>query len=208
MVRSVSGNLATLVATLAVGILPVVLAVTPAGAHTDFVGSDPKDGATLGQVPREVALEFSDDMDPQLSTITVRVEGGRSTPLRVTSGAKPTVLAAAIPDAQDLPDGSATRWTITFRVVSRDGHPVVGTTQFLVRPPRTPSSTEKGDDGAAIPSDEGSAETGQREAAAESTDAANDRAVWPLVALGVGALLVVVGAVGAVMRLVGRDRDA
>jgi methionine-rich copper-binding protein CopC len=186
-----------LVARVVVGTALLVLAAPPAGAHTDFVRSDPTDGARLDEIPREVALEFSDDMDPQLSTVILSTERGHSTPLKVTNGARPTILVAELPAATDPADGGATRWTITFRVVSRDGHPVVGSTQFLVRAPSPDTSDAR------------AGETAGGLAAGEpGTSTAGDRAAWPLVALGVGALLLVAGAVGAIMRLTGRGRDA
>lgn len=196
------------VGTLLTASVAVTLTTAPVAAHTDFVGSDPRDGARLDGIPGEVLLEFSDEMDPQLSTVTARVDSGDNTPLEVTSGANRTVLAAAIPDALTPPDGSSTRWTVTFRVVSDDGHPVVGTTQFYVPVPSTPSPSAPGGDDAATDSDPSSTETTEGAAASEADpDRADDQAAWPLVALGVGALLLLLGAVGATMRLVGRDRD-
>lgn len=204
---SISRPLATLVATLVVGTAPVALVAAPASAHTDFVGSDPKDGATLREVPREVVLEFSDDMDPELSSIAVRVEDGRNTPLQVTGGAKPTVLVAQVPDAMQPAAGGATRWTVTFRVVSSDGHPVAGTTGFVVRTATTPSTpsdedTPSASDPSPTANPDGQA-TGQAAA-----DPADERGVWPLVAVGIGALVLLGGAVAATMRLTGRSRDA
>lgn len=190
-----------------VGAALLVLAAPPADAHTDFVRSDPRDGARLDEIPREVTLEFSDDMASHLSTVTLSTERGRSTPLQVTSGARPTILVAELPATTDPADG--TRWTITFRVVSRDGHPVVGSTEFLVRSPSTSSSSVPSQDDAPDTSHASAGETAEGVVAGEpGTDAAGDRALWPLVALGVGALLLVSGVVGAIMRLTGRGRDA
>ncbi|WP_299932687.1 copper resistance CopC family protein [uncultured Nocardioides sp.] len=192
----------------------VTLSGAPAGAHTDFLGSDPQDGAELPDVPSELSLEFSDEMDPQLSTVTIRVDGGRPTPLELTSGADRNRLVAAVPDDLAASDGSTTRWTATFRVVSRDGHPVVGATQFVVRtasPDGTSSpssSPTSGGDEARAGSNRVSTDAPEPEAAEESGTAATDgREVWPVVALGVGALALLVVGVGAIMRLVGRDQD-
>ena len=188
-------------------LVALVMVAAPARAHTDFVGSDPEDGARVDAVPREVALEFSDDMDPQLSTITVRLDGGRSTSLEVAGGARATVLVAQVPDAVVSPAGRETRWTVTFRVVSRDGHPVSGTTEFVVRtaatssmPSEKSSSTAPGPDPTDAPDSQVTREAG--------ADPAQDRAVWPLVALGVGVLVLLGGAIAATMRLTGRGRDA
>lgn len=209
MVSPFSRLVAGRVARLAVLVVPAVLVAAPAGAHTDFIGSVPKDGANLDEIPREVALEFSDDIDPQLSTIALRIESGRSTPLRVTVGATPTVLVAQVPDAIKVSADSAKRWTVAFRVVSRDGHPVAGTVEFVVRTSTTPSADGPGDDGATTPSDLDPTEgAGGRSPDRSTDDTADERKVWPLVAIGVGALVLLIGAVAATMRLTGRGRDA
>ena len=192
---------------LALLIVALVLVAAPAGAHTDFLASDPKDGAKLDEVPREVALEFSDDMDPRLSTVTLRIEGGSSTPLQVTVGAKATVLVAQVPDDVEPPTGRETQWTITFRVVSRDGHPVSGATGFVVRTATTSSTPSDG----SSPTASKPSPTGDPDSQVTSqagADPAEDRAVWPLVAVGVGVLALLGGAVAATMRLAGRGRDA
>lgn len=197
------------VAILVASISLSFLAAAPAGAHTDFLGADPKDGARLDAVPREVALEFSDDMDPQLSTITVRVEGGRSTPLEVTAGARPTVLVAQVPDAVQPPAGRTTQWTVTFRVVSRDGHPVSGTTGFVVRTATATASSTPSDAGSPTASDPGPTDNPDSQVTSPAAaDPEEDRAVWPLVAVAVGALVLLGGGVAATMRLTGRGRDA
>ena len=90
------------------------------------------------QVPTRVRLEFSDDMDPALSTVTLREGDGAGTSLELASGRtrdRAGGNGAGLADAggRDAPGGRS-----TFRVVSRDGHPVVGTLEFVVRAsPRT-----------------------------------------------------------------------
>jgi hypothetical protein len=44
-----------------------MLTISPGSAHTGFVGSNPPDGAMLEDAPREVRLEFSEEMDPALT---------------------------------------------------------------------------------------------------------------------------------------------
>lgn len=193
----------------------VMLPVSPSVAHTDFVGSDPHEDARLDEVPPELRLEFSDAMDPSLSTVALQVEGGGSTQLSLQNGANRNVLLATVPPSLQ-PEGTTTAaWTATFRVVSRDGHPVVGTLEFTVRtssgtrPSATPSSTS-------LPSNDASSEPSPGPSEAPEPDIVDqpdgggrsDTDAWPLVAVGVGALGLLVLAVGATMRLVGRDRDA
>ncbi len=196
---------------VAAGLVAGVGAVSaPAAAHTDFIGADPHDGATIRELPAEVRLEFSDDMDPGLSTVTLRGSDGESTPLDLANGTQPTVLAAAVPDTLVPKGGTTTRWTVTFRVVSRDGHPVAGSSTFVVRTPLSPrtapdssppsaeaTETPKPDPASSTASDP--EEPGEREPG-------TGEAVWPA-AIGLGVLALLALAVGTVMRLVGRDTD-
>lgn len=207
MVSPVPRLVVSVVVLMALVIVALVLVAAPAGAHTDFVGSDPKDGARLDEVPREVALEFSDDMDPRLSTITLSIEGGSSSPLEVTGGARATVLVAQVPDHVEPTTGRETQWTITFRVVSRDGHPVSGTTGFVVRTAATsPAPSDESSPTASKPSP--TTNPDERVTTQAAADPAEDRTAWPLVAVGIGVLVLLGGAVAATMRLTGQGRDA
>ena len=205
---------ASLVVILIVGAC-ALLAAAPAEGHTDFIGADPHDGANLHEAPRDVRLEFSDAMDPGLSTVTVQVGNATSPPLEVTGGGQTTVLVAAIPSAMRPEDGTTTRWTVRFRVVSRDGHPVVGTTTFVVRAPKsatlsaTPGASPTTQDPASRGSDPGSRAAADLEAPDQSGGgSAGGQPPWPLLAVGVGMLALLALAVGTVMRLVGRDPDS
>lgn len=184
----------------------------PADAHTDFIGADPPDGATLRELPTDVRLEFSDEMDPGLSTVTLRDRDGASTTLDLANGTNPAVLVAAVPDALVPEDETTTRWTVTFRVVSRDGHPVTGSSTFVVRTPESASASQNQSPPSAT--DTASPETrpdtgttsdpeapGGREQ--ETGDA---RTLWPA-GIGLGVLALLVLAVGTVMRLTGRGTD-
>lgn len=208
MVNAAVRSLAVVVTTLLGAGVGAVTA--PAAAHTDFIGADPRDGATLRELPAEVRLEFSDDMDPGLSTVTLRGGDGGSTPLDLTNGTQPTVLAAAVPDTLAPNDGTTTRWTVTFRVVSRDGHPVAGSSTFVVRTPLSPrtspdSSPPSAEDTASPGPDPGSS-TASDPQAPGGREPGTGEAVWPA-AIGLGVLALLALAVGTVMRLVGRDTD-
>ena len=209
MVNATVRSLAVVVATLLGA--GVGATTAPAAAHTDFIGADPRDGATVRELPAEVRLEFSDDMDPGLSTVTLQDGAGGSTPLDLSSGTQPSVLVASVPDALGPEDGTVTQWTLTFRVVSRDGHPVAGTSTFVVRtPPSTGTSPASTPSSAA---DSGSPEPDLGSSTASDPDEPGGRepgngdAVWPAV-IGFGFLALLLLAVGTVMRLVGRDPDS
>lgn len=197
-------------AALAAGIVAVA---GPAAAHTDFIGADPHDGANLHALPGEVRLEFSDTMAPGLSTVTLQDGDGRSTTLDVANGGKATVLVATVPDMLAPEDGTTTRWTVTFRVVSRDGHPVVGSTTFAVRTPETPTSSPSASSSSSLGTVSPEPEPGASATAEPDVPANDEQGVpegtdaWPL-GVGLGVLALLVLAVAAVMRLVAaRDSD-
>ena len=155
-------------------------------------------------------LEFSDDIDTSLSTVTIRVGDGDASRLELASGAPASVLRATLPDslAGSLSPGIATRWTVSFRVVSRDGHPVAGSTAFTVRasasetaapdsdPPSSPTASSAPTSEASEPDGADTSEAG----------AGDDRTGW-LVAVALGVLVLLMLSVATVMRLVGKDAE-
>ncbi|MER7787117.1 copper resistance CopC family protein [Streptomyces sp. NPDC097640] len=103
-----------------------VVTAPPAAAHTGLTGSAPDDGATVAASPARVSLSFNDPMDARYSRVAVTGASGRS----VTTGA-PKVDGRTVSQAltAELPAG---RYTVGYRVVSADGHPVSGSYSFTV----------------------------------------------------------------------------
>jgi methionine-rich copper-binding protein CopC len=115
------------VATLAVALLVAFLGTlgtaTPASAHTALKSSSPADGATLTAAPESVRLAFtgkpsSADLAVTLDNEIVPLAG----PVRVDGSE--VVAQVSLP-------GPGT-YTVAYRIVSSDGHPVQGTTRFTV----------------------------------------------------------------------------
>ncbi|WP_262698538.1 MULTISPECIES: copper resistance CopC family protein [Streptomyces] len=125
---------ATVVAGLLVCAAPVAVATAPpAAAHTELTGNTPGDGARLTTAPGRVSLSFNDQMDARYSRIAVTGASGRSLttgPVKVDGRTVTRTLAA------DVPPG---RYTVGYRVVSADGHPVSGSYTFTVTTARTTS---------------------------------------------------------------------
>lgn len=180
--RWAAGTLACLLA-----LATVLLGAAPASAHAALVDSDPADGASLPEAPGEVSFTFSEDIQqPAYVVVTAageRVEQGK---VRV-DGTRVSVDVAA--------DAPAGRWTMAYRVVSVDGHPVTGTVAFEVERARaTPSESASPSETApsASPSQEASSTR-----AAAGTAADDDTGWWPLhaehVALGAGLLVLAAG---------------
>jgi methionine-rich copper-binding protein CopC len=114
-----------------------------ASAHARLVSISPADGQTVATPPAQVVITFSED----LLAPAVRIEVNDAEGVPVTEG-KPVVEGAVA--TQPLVAGlSAGGYSVTYRVVSKDGHPVSGSTTFTARaaaattstPPRTPATT-------------------------------------------------------------------
>lgn len=106
----------------------------PAAGHTDLVSSSPSAGAHLDTAPRSVTLDFSEQMSPELSAVSLDV-AGENLSLRVRAGSSSTALVADVPPGVSSRPGVTTAWRVAYRVVSRDGHPVTGQLRFQVRGP-------------------------------------------------------------------------
>ncbi|MFC9648724.1 MULTISPECIES: copper resistance protein CopC [unclassified Streptomyces] len=120
----------------------VVLA-PPAQAHTALASSDPSDKSTLPASPGEIALTFNEKMDGAYARVAVTGPDDRSVASGSATAKGRTVtqrLTAAVP---------AGRYTVAFRVVSTDGHPVTGSLTYTVTPPPAPAASS--DDTAASP---------------------------------------------------------
>ena len=106
--------------------LALLVAVAPAAAaHDQLISTDPPDGAVLDTAPASVGLTFSEDV---LDISTTVVVAGPSGSVPTTASVDGTTVTAALP--ADLPDGA---YTVTWRVVSGDGHPVQGSFGFTVQ---------------------------------------------------------------------------
>ncbi|WP_117667066.1 copper resistance CopC family protein [Micromonospora sp. MW-13] len=110
----------------------VVLGVpTPAQAHNSLRSADPARDATLNVAPTEIALEFTERLNPTFTTIVVTDAGNQ----RVGTGA-PVVAETRGTVTLTAPLGNGT-YTVAYRVVSADGHPVQGSYAFAVADPRS-----------------------------------------------------------------------
>lgn len=173
--RSIAGAVAVAVALLTAG--------TPAMAHTDLVDSSPKDGTTVDAAPSAVELVFSEAIAAQYTQVAVLSAAGE----HVEAGPPETNRERVTQPVGDLSPGA---YTISYRVVSADGHPVSGELAFSIAPPpdTTPSP-------APTP-----VATHAAEAPASSTDEGGT-----LTGLIVG-LLAAVGAVAVIMYAAMRTR--
>lgn len=96
-----------------------------ASAHAALLGSDPKDGARVASLPARVDLEFSESMSAPAYIVVTAPDG-----TAIQKG-EVKVDDADVSVALDDP-GLAGAYTVAFRAVSADGHPVTGQFGFTV----------------------------------------------------------------------------
>ena len=113
-------------AAMAGGLTLDVLTAQPASAHATLVATTPGDGERLESPPAEVTLEFSEGVSVDAGYVRVLGPGGE----RVDAGA-PVEDGGVItaPLRSGLPDAS---YTVSYRVVSEDAHPISGAYAFVV----------------------------------------------------------------------------
>ena len=118
--------------------LAAVVFAGPAAAHDVLLSSDPADGSTVQTAPPSVTLTFDQPVQNFEPVVTVTGPDGQS----YQSGS-PTVDSTVVTNAVG-PLTAAGEYVIAYRVVSADGHPVVGEVkfQFTGTPaPAAPSET-------------------------------------------------------------------
>ncbi|MCU1693498.1 MAG: hypothetical protein JWM64_2589 [Frankiales bacterium] len=115
--------------TALVAFVVLLLGAGPAAAHSELVWTAPNDGQVFGSTsPADVRLSFSEKVQERLSTVRLLGPGGQvRTGALVHPEHDATTLEASVP--AELPDGG---YTVAWRVVSADGHPVDGAYGFRV----------------------------------------------------------------------------
>lgn len=127
----------TLLATAtALGILlAATTAIAPASAHDELVSSTPAADAALDPAPSEIVLTYSDNILEVGVEVTVTDADGAEWVADTPAVSGPTVT---VPLQSDMPGGA---YTVDWRVVSSDGHPISGTIPFTVTTPASPSAS-------------------------------------------------------------------
>jgi copper resistance protein C len=125
----------------------VTVAAVPSGAHahTELAGTVPAAGSVSKAPLSGVRLEFAAPVLPELTAVVV-TRG--ATPVRV---GEPVVEGSAVTATVDGAT-SPGEYTVAYRTVAADGHPITGSFSFQVapRPASTaPARERRDDDGAA-----------------------------------------------------------
>lgn len=107
----------------------VVIALTigagPALAHSKKEGSAPADGSVLSAPP--AAIEMTFDMPMRITLITLSDEDGTALELTRSDAMQPVTAFSATP-----PDLGSGRYTVEWRGLSSDGHPMQGGFSFEI----------------------------------------------------------------------------
>jgi methionine-rich copper-binding protein CopC len=101
-----------------------VVAVAPAFAHSDLKSTTPVDGATLDTSPPEVTLVFTDKVLSDFTQVMLTGPDG-AVELAAPTSAKDTVT-------QPLPTLTNGPYTLAYRIVSADSHPIAGQIAFTI----------------------------------------------------------------------------
>jgi copper transport protein len=120
-------RLSTLLAVLA---FTMIAFAGQASAHATLIATTPAGFQVLDTAPREISLRFSETVDDSLAEVRLLDQrgagvGGVSRPVRPDG--RPDTVSVAVP--ANLADGT---YTVTYRVVSADSHPVSGAFAFSV----------------------------------------------------------------------------
>jgi hypothetical protein len=189
-------------AVLVGGLVAITVAVLAAGtafAHNVLVHSDPANGATLSNGPARLTLTF--DLPVQNVYSAVSVVG----PDKLHYEAAASQVNGNSVSVDVSPLGPAGVYTVGYRIVSDDGHPVGGSTTFTlsssgtghgVPAEQSPAAQQATDPGT-------SSGSGQDARDAGGTGGSGGAPVWPWI---VGAV-VLVGAGVIVALRVGRNAD-
>jgi hypothetical protein len=102
---------------------------TPVFAHNSLVSSDPKDGSQLEAGPTAITLTFDQPVQAGEKFNTITVTGPEGT--RWEAEGEPTVKNNSVVFPV-RPLGPAAEYTIGYRVLSADGHPVTGSLKFAL----------------------------------------------------------------------------
>jgi methionine-rich copper-binding protein CopC len=102
-----------------------LLTGAPVLAHTELISASPAQGDVVESLPGTVELTFSEAVG---STAYVAVNGPDG---EAVSDGEPQVVDGVVTQ-RTAGSGSAGAYTVDYRVVSADGHPVSGQVEFTV----------------------------------------------------------------------------
>jgi len=98
-----------------------------ASAHSDLTWSYPAEGASVPAPPAQVVLRLSSPVHEGLRKVVVRDGSGKTRKVSAVNTARDGSVVVGL-------DGTGERgsWSVDYRLVADDGHPITGQVQFAV----------------------------------------------------------------------------
>lgn len=106
----------------------LLMSATLASAHAKLDKTSPDAGSTV-QSPQMIAAHFSEAIEPKLSSLKLTAGDGTSVAIMSMNDAKDPTTLSIMPNTK-LPPGA---YTVTWSVVSDDGHKTHGMFTFTVK---------------------------------------------------------------------------
>ena len=161
--------------------LALALLAAPASAHTELVGGSPGPGEVLQTPVTQVELTFASDLLEEGSQILVRDPKG-------LERARATAVSGASASVSVKPLRSAGRYTVAYRAVAVDGHPITGSYRFTVSKAAASAAANLTDPGPDTGAGSVTANAADTSDAARTTVTAPSTPTWVIGGLGAGTL--------------------
>lgn len=190
-----------LAATAAMVFLLSVLMAPTGSAHADLQVSTPEDGESLEVAPEEIRLTFSEELFEELVEISILDAAGDLYSTIKLEQTPPPGTDVIFPWPPQTPPGE---YSIAYRVVSADGHPVTGTISFsyaaTTPEPSSSDSTPSAQSSTPASSPTASAPSASPTNESSTSSSTDSSSGTPLVVLGVVLLLGVIAASAIIVR--------
>jgi methionine-rich copper-binding protein CopC len=167
------------VAAAVLAVASLVAGASAASAHAILLATTPDGGSVLKTSPARVSLRF-DEAVQRPAYITVTGPSGRIDAAAAT-------IAGPIVSVKLRPTTTTGRYTVAYRVISDDGHPVEGTFQYELAGSSAATTTP----GATSPRPSTAAVAQSKAATAASQSSGSH---WPAVVAGIAVVLLGAGA--------------
>lgn len=195
-----------LAATAAMVFLLSVLMAPTGSAHADLQVSTPEDGESLEVAPEEIRLTFSEELFEELVEISILDAAGDLYSTIGVEQTPPPGTDVIFPWPPQAPPGE---YSIAYRVVSADGHPVTGTVSFSYAAtapepsalePSSSDSTPSAQSSTPASSPTASAPFASPASESSTSSSTDSSSVTPFVVIGVVLLLGVIAASAIIVR--------
>jgi copper transport protein len=123
---------------LAVALAALALLPATASAHALLNGTTPERGARLDAPPEQVTLRFSEPVEAEFGAVRVFDSSGQEVQTGRTFHPEDRSAEIAVRLRDGLGDDG---YTVTYRVISADSHPISGGFVFVVGDAAAPSTT-------------------------------------------------------------------